>query len=233
MATRCLLFMLFVFHAICGMASAQDVSTIPRTGTASRLRVDIVFDGPPIPKKLEASAMEEVTKIWAAYGVDVHLSNPSDVLPDGAIRLAVMFADPPDEHTAVGALGSIVFLDDGPVPAIVMYPRANRFARLHRQASGEGNDKVWPKALYDLVTGRVLGRALAHEIGHFLLRLRGHSRTGLMRPRHQVPDLIGAGRSSFVLSAEEGGAARLRPVDLLPVVDSSGAPRPHAGSVSG
>jgi hypothetical protein len=222
MATRCLLFMLFLFHAICGMASAQDVRTIPRTGTASRLRVDIVFDGPPIPKKLEASAMEEVTKIWAAYGVDVHMSNPSDVLPDGAIRLAVMFADHPDEHTAVGALGSIVFLDDGPVPAIVMYPRAIAALVSTVRLLGS-NDKVWPKALYDLVTGRVLGRALAHEIGHFLLRLRGHSRTGLMRPRHQVPDLIGAGRSSFVLSAEE--VARLVSVPSTSFPSSTAAAR--------
>jgi hypothetical protein len=202
MATRCLLLMLFLFHAICGMASAQDVTSIPCTVTASRLRVDIVFDGPPIPKKLEASAMEEVTQIWAAYSVDVHKSNPSDVLPDGAIRLAVIFADHPDQHTAAGALGSIVFLDDRPVPAIVMYPRT--IAALVSTVTLMGtNDKVWPKALYDLVMGRVLGRALAHEIGHFLLRLRGHSRKGLMRPRHQVPDLVGANRSSFVLSADE------------------------------
>jgi hypothetical protein len=83
-----------------------------------------------------------------------------------------------------------------------MYPRA--IGALVSTVTLLGNhDKVWPKALYDLVTGRVLGRALAHEIGHFLLRSREHSRKGLMRPRHQVPDLVGADRSRFVLSADE------------------------------
>jgi hypothetical protein len=193
---------LFLFHAIGGVASAREVITMPRTVTAPRLPVDIVFDGPPMPRKVEAAAMEEVTGIWAPYGVDVHESNPGDVVPDCAVRLAVMFADHPDPHAAAGALGSIVFLDDGPVPTIVMYPRA--IAALVSTVTLLGtNDKVWPTALYDLVIGRVLGRALAHEIGHFLLRSREHSVKGLMRPRHQVPDLIGADRSRFVLSAGE------------------------------
>jgi hypothetical protein len=192
---------LFLFHAICGVASAQDVIAVPRAATASRHRIDIVFDGPPMTKKVEAAAMEEVTHIWAAYGVDVHKSGPGDVVPDGAVRLGVMFADP-DQSTAIGALGSIVFLDEGPVPAIVMYPRA--IAALVSTVTLLGNnDQVWPTALYDLITGRVLGRALAHEIGHFLLRSRGHSAKGLMRAKHQVPDLIAVDRSRFVLSADE------------------------------
>jgi hypothetical protein len=52
--------------------------------------------------------------------------------------------------------------------------------------------------------GRVLGRALAHEIGHFLLRSRNHSKVGLMRANPSVPDLIGRDRQTFFLSADDG-----------------------------
>jgi len=74
MATRCP-----ALHVVCVPRNlrygvAQDVSIDSPTGTASLLRVDIVFDGPRLPKKLEASAMEEVTKIWASFlRVDVLL----------------------------------------------------------------------------------------------------------------------------------------------------------------
>jgi hypothetical protein len=49
----------------------------------------------------------------------------------------------------------------------------------------------------------VLGRALAHEIGHFLLRSRNHSTVGLMRANPSVSDLIGRSRQTFSLSADD------------------------------
>jgi len=49
----------------------------------------------------------------------------------------------------------------------------------------------------------VLGRALAHELGHFLLRSRTHSPKGLMRPSQALPDLVSPDRRPFTLSAGE------------------------------
>jgi len=57
--------------------------------------------------------------------------------------------------------------------------------------------------LHDLLPGRVLGRALAHEIGHFLLQSRDHAATGLMRARQWTPDLVPPDRRRFGLSAVE------------------------------
>ena len=57
-----------------------------------------------------------------------------------------------------------------------------------------------PQALRDRVLGRVTGRALAHEIGHFLLRSSGHSR--------ERTDAAEARRAA----ARRTGAAALRPV---------------------
>jgi hypothetical protein len=45
--------------------------------------------------------------------------------------------------------------------------------------------------------GRVLGRALAHEIGHYLLRSPDHSVTGLMRAQHSIAELMAEDRGGF------------------------------------
>ena len=43
----------------------------------------------------------------------------------------------------------------------------------------------------------MLGRALAHEIGHYLLRTPGHSKSGLMRAAQTAADLIRDDRGPF------------------------------------
>ena len=146
--------------------------------------------------------MKAVTLIWAAYDVDVHRSNPDDVEQEGAVRLTVVIADRPDRHVAVEVLGSIEFIDDRPTPTIVLHP--NAIARLASDAAKlrPGHPESSP-GFRNLILGRALGRALAHEIGHFLLRSRQHSETGLMRAKQSVFRLIGRENDEFALSADE------------------------------
>jgi hypothetical protein len=47
-----------------------------------------------------------------------------------------------------------------------------------------------PAALADTLLSRALGRALAHEIGHYLLGTHEHTARGLMRARFTPQDLI-------------------------------------------
>ncbi len=152
--------------------------------------------------RLEAAALEEVTQIWAAYGVDVQKLNPADEGREDAVRLSVVLVNRPDRQVPIEALGSIPFLDDSPAPRIVMYPNAVT-ALVATAKLNDHPDTEWPTALRDWVHGRVLGRALAHEVGHFLLRSRQHSDVGLMRTRQSVFDLVAAGRQTFTLSAGE------------------------------
>jgi hypothetical protein len=57
--------------------------------------------------------------------------------------------------------------------------------------------------MHDRILGRMLGRALAHEMGHFLLRKQGHSSTGLMKAQQPVPDLMREDRNCCILSAAD------------------------------
>jgi len=186
----------------------------------SRVRVDVVFDE-SISPKLHATAMKEVAGIWSAYGVDVQAAGAGEPGRNGAIRLTVTIGEHPDPKGVIGTLGSIGFVDDVPEPAIVMYP--NTIATLVSDAQYGGFDLHTPSAFRDFLRARVFGRALAHEIGHFLLRSRHHSDAGLMRAMHRANDLVAANRHRFELTTNE--VTRLESVTLF-LQSSSAMNRP-------
>ena len=185
--TRRLLWALLLLQGTTRIASAKDV------------RVGVAFDGPVASRALEATALKEATLIWATYGVAVKASNAGDCEPLNAVRLTVTFGSGPETRPSA-ALGSIRFLDGVPEPAIALYPRV--VAALlsatpeHLIVNTEG-------VLRDLILGRALGRALAHEIGHFLLRSQQHSTVGLMRAFQPTADLVDPNRHHFGLSADD------------------------------
>jgi hypothetical protein len=170
--------------------------------TPPRHLVDLVFDGQPMRRPLEAAAMEEVTGIWAAYGVDVRAARPGESGRDGAVRLAVVLADRAAASTVAETLGSIRFVDDVPEPRIAIYPDAIASLVSTVSMAGVGSGQ-WPDALRDAILGRVMGRALAHEIGHFLLRSRHHSPKGLMRAEPFLREFVSSDWHGFFLSAED------------------------------
>jgi hypothetical protein len=175
----------------------------PPVPTQPRLSVDIIFEGQPMPPQVEAAAMAELTGIWAPYGVDVRAPHPDEPRRGGTVRLVVVLVDGPAGSMVAETLGSIRFVDGVPEPRIAIYP--NAIARFMSTASFSGvNGGQWPTALRNAILGRVTGRALAHELGHYLLRARHHSPNGLMRAGLSVRDLMSVdGRPFFFLSTDE------------------------------
>jgi hypothetical protein len=166
------------------------------------LQIELVFVGTPMRARVEAFALDEVTAIWAPHHVTFRIS-PADALPeDGRLRLAVILAERQDRHLAQGALGAVRFRAGTPEPTILLYTSAiatlvDETPQMHRGAE-------CPPAVRDQMAGRVTGRALAHEIGHVLLRSHDHSADGLMRATHRSPDLVAAERHPFDLSIDDG-----------------------------
>jgi hypothetical protein len=52
-----------------------------------------------------------------------------------------------------------------------------------------------------LLLGRTLGRALAHEIGHYLLKSREHTSNGLMKGRRTIQEFIDKERRGFEIDS--------------------------------
>jgi hypothetical protein len=188
------------------LAAAFLVSVSTLAISVAPLRVDLVFEGMRIHPKMEAAVTAEVAAIWKPYGVDVQAVALDDPGRDGAVRLDVVLSERPDRRMPYNALGSIAFIADSPQRVIVMYPRA--VADLISQTAVQGRSEAeWPRLFRDAVFGRVLGRALAHELGHYLLRSRDHAIAGLMRAAQPGLDLVSIDRQTFALTPTE--AARL------------------------
>ena len=65
--------------------------------------------------------------------------------------------------------------------------------------------------------GRTLGRALAHEIGHYLLKSKLHTTNGLMKGRRTIKEFIDSDRRGFEIDTSQREAIVRRIRELAPV----------------
>lgn len=183
-------------------AAERSTWAADATATVTRLQIEIAFRGISISSRRETAAIGEARAVWARYGVDVRAwSAGKEVSPD-AVTIPVRLIDRQAQAGASEMLGSITFVNAAPEPAIEMFP--NAIAALVSTVEFFGRTvRGWPTGFSETIFGRVLGRALAHEIGHFLLRTTRHSPAGLMRAQQPARELVDPDRRGFVLSADE------------------------------
>jgi hypothetical protein len=98
----------------------------------------------------------------------------------------------------VTALGWIVFEDGRPDQQIYLsHANAEKFMLDARAVVGLPNNM--PRAERELLLGRAMGRALAHELGHYLLATKAHSDRGLMKAVRSAQEFFGSERVRFEL----------------------------------
>jgi hypothetical protein len=169
------------------------------------LRVALVFLNPaPIDAAVLRHAVAEATAIWAPYGLNLQRRDvcaPSDE----TLQLTVGLSGVVGRHRPV-VLGTVAFRADGtPEPGITLFlDEVLRFVAGTRFMGSP--EWAWPVVLRERIVGRVLGRVLAHEIGHYVLRSRVHTATGLMRSVQRSDELAAPPRAGFTLSPAEAAA---------------------------
>ena len=100
-------------------------------------------------------------------------------------------------------LGWIVF-DDPKTPEQEIYlSYANALRLLDNSGGIVGPTKSMPQLQRETMLSRALGRALAHEIGHYLLASKVHTPKGLMMAVHTAAELFGVERVDFKLAPVE------------------------------
>ena len=84
-------------------------------------------------------------------------------------------------------------------------PQAGHRGRLSHRASSRPAQNAWllPARLRDEAIARTLGRALAHEVGHVLLRWKHHSSVGLMQAQQRASTLTAEDSGPFRLTSDE------------------------------
>jgi hypothetical protein len=177
---------------------------------------------PAVPAAVIDTAVAEAAGIWAPYRVAIEdarscIGTDDDcrVLTVAPVVVSPGAARPGGEPGWRGALGQIRFAPDGvPENTITVF-----ITDIERFIAGApllgGFFRRWPQALRNQLFGRVLGRVLAHEIGHYVLRSPRHAEGGLMRPLQLAGDLMSPSRHRFTLTAAEAARVGGSPMTAL------------------
>jgi hypothetical protein len=145
-------------------------------------------------------ALAEAARIWSQYGVMLEAVEGVGCT-EAHDSLRVIFDLDPGAGESEDSLGGLRFTSEG-VPERSVAVHYGTVMRLVMSEPINGLDpRQWPVALHNEIAGRALGRALAHEVGHYLLRWPHHPVSGLMRSRYRPSALVDPDLTAFELTA--------------------------------
>jgi hypothetical protein len=171
----------------------------------------LLVDRVGLSRDAHGEMVRETIQLWSAAGVDVSWSKlpaagskESTEIPamsaSHALVTVIVKPDMPEDLrsrlASARVMASILFINDKPTTLIAAYPaeveRLLETVRMDVRPVGER-----PAAYRHRLMGRVLGRAIAHELGHFLFGSSVHAPDGLMRAKHRLDDLTSPFRRAF------------------------------------
>jgi hypothetical protein len=168
----------------------------------SPVHVTLLFaPGHPVPTAVQRAAIAEADAIWSPYNVAVTGAEPLNAHRHDDLTLTVVMNPAPAATDPMwrAPLGAVDF-DEAGAPLhivtvfIVRLVTMIEEARLWHVPAWE-----WPRVIREQVVGRAIGRVIAHEIGHVLLRTTGHAPRGLMRAVQRADELVDPARNRYRL----------------------------------
>jgi hypothetical protein len=190
----------------------------------STLSLEILLTiAPSLPAAARTPLLDEASRIWRSQGVTIDwLSATATPLPTNrSLRVLVI----PRGATAARqsdslAVGELLGPGKGHAVAIISIEAAKR---LVEEARPPGFPLLGTPDCRRL--GLVLGRAVAHEIGHYLLDTHTHARQGLMRPRFDAREFSDPRPGIFTLDSDAAQWLRDRFVRAAAVMHGIEPPR--------
>src|SRR5262249_44375420 len=167
--------------------------------------------GAPLSPDVIRAMCEETDAVWRDAGIAI-VWRAGGAAPD----LQVVFDDsaPVPRDRRLMALGWLNFNADVPAPTIHL-SLANTERLLQESIGFVGSIDVMKPFHRDTLVGRAFGRALAHEIGHYLLDSKAHEHTGLMKGSRYAAEMFLPGRSAFTIQPSARAAAAARVARLI------------------
>lgn len=185
--------------------------------------VAIVFSQPGVPVTLVSRLLAETSAIWRASGVEFVWQHAApDVGPYGPLAetptylpsaLRVVIGD--DRGVSLDdkmPLGWIVFDDEHEPQREIYVSHVNALSLMETARHVVGVIGQMPPAQIEMLLGRAMGRALAHELGHYLLASKIHTQRGLLKANRTAAELFGTTSRGFRLDPSQRRqiAARMR-----------------------
>jgi hypothetical protein len=194
---------------------SADPNARPRNEDVPPMTVN-VYAARGVSPHLVTETLTEAGAVWNDVGITLAWRVVADSEPQYTAAPHVVIAD----ETVQGAgktetpIGWVRFKHPADPDQEIHISRRNGM-KLLQSYSGLGRPvDHMPPAEVDSMLGRVLGRALAHELGHYLLRSATHTTQGLMRGNHTIREFVALGRRGFEVAAAQRSAvaARIREV---------------------
>lgn len=169
-----------------------------------------VWTAPGIPSELVSAALAETDAIWRPTGITfLWRRNPGDAVaarctaeaPSDPLVLRVVIGD--EVHRASYSrfpLGWILFDAPSTPGREIHLSYRNAIVLLERSPGVVGVVESMPPLQRRTLLARALGRALAHELGHYLSASPAHTPDGLMMALHTAVEFFGSGRNGFRLA---------------------------------
>jgi hypothetical protein len=151
-------------------------------GKAEDVRVDASLTvSAELPERARHVLVHEAETIWREAGVRIRWVEGAEESGDGPALLILVVRHADGRSPEGEAVGELVRTRSGRAIAFASIARAEQVVR----AAGTGAVQAAPVAVRDRRLGMVLGRTVAHEIGHYLLESSTHTGRGLMRATFQ------------------------------------------------
>jgi hypothetical protein len=166
------------------------------TALAVALTVNVSV-APDVPPTLVSRALAETDDIWRSSGLAFAWQRAPREAATASLHVVIGHDVRPALNGGL-ALGWIVFEDSKPEQEI--YLSYSNARQLMVESPGVvGVVDRMPILERETLLARAMGRALAHEIGHYVLASKAHTLTGLMRSRVTATEFFGRDNRTFVL----------------------------------
>jgi hypothetical protein len=150
-----------------------------------------------VPGVMFTALRDEASRIWVRHGIVLRWDrNRRDSCE---ARVPIVFSEHDVERLGRHEPGDVLALTHFTEAGDKIYVSALRATRLARSALGDAITAAFRQTR----TGRLLGRVVAHELGHVLLRTRMHTSSGLMRRVYGLADVLSDDEQTTALSANE------------------------------
>ncbi len=178
------------------------VPSIAHAGPPERVPVTArIYNTAQVAAGIRTAALTAAARALVASGIDVvwtdcDASDACGMVPtpgELVVRLVRSAGVERDSPASVLGQASIDTGEGSGVLATIFVNRVERMA-----------------ALADVGVAVLLGRAIAHEVGHLLLATNSHSARGLMRARWSSSDLRRNDAADWMLTKEDAAAIRRR-----------------------
>jgi len=161
-----------------------------------------------LPSVARTVLAAEAERIWRSEGVDIEWSVPGLASDSSDAPLRVMVVSRPNPNVRSTTRWPVAELIPEASPRALAIASITGAERVVAEAARSAALASGAPADYRL--GLVLGRAVAHEIGHFLLATATHAQSGLMRASVDAREFTTVGGETFRLDREASQWLRQR-----------------------